>query len=59
MNVQTREQFEQALKDIEQADIIVADTETNGLKHYRDHCIISISVYIPAIDTSYNLPFRH
>lgn len=38
---------------------MAADTETNGLHHYREHRVISISVYLPELEIGYNFPFRH
>ncbi len=64
MNVQNRKQFNQFLKDLKRAKWVVADSETDGLDPYgtRTHLpnkLISLSVYFPEFDTSYNLPFRH
>lgn len=59
MNVQTREDFDRAKAAIKAAKHMVVDTETNGLRYGREHRIISISIYIPEIDTTFNLPFRH
>lgn len=59
INIQNREQFENFLSHMRQATIVAADTETNGLEYYRRHNIISISVYLPEFDISYNLPFFH
>ena len=59
MNIQTRGQFEQALVELGSATIVVADTETNGLHPYRGDQLISISVFLPEYNTSYNFPFRY
>jgi DNA polymerase I-like protein with 3'-5' exonuclease and polymerase domains len=59
INIQDRNTFEQFLGHMQQAKIVAADTETNGLNYYRGNRIISISVYLPEFDVSYNLPFRH
>jgi len=59
MNVQDREQFDDALTWIERAKIVVADVESNGLRHRRNHYPISFSVYLPEFDKSFNFPFRH
>lgn len=59
INVTNRVSFEQAIADISNCDIMACDTETNGLNYYRENYIISISVYIPALEIGYNFPFRH
>lgn len=59
MNVQTRQEFDIALADIASVSIIAFDTETNSLDTYHGKPLISISVYLPEFDTSYNFPFRH
>jgi DNA polymerase I-like protein with 3'-5' exonuclease and polymerase domains len=59
INIQTREQFDEALEYLAKAKFVVADTETNGLGYYRGDYIISISVYLPDFDKAYNFPFKH
>lgn len=59
INIQNREQFELCKDHIAQADLMVVDTETNGLQWYNKHSVISISIYFPQFDTAYNLPFNH
>lgn len=64
MNIQNRRQFDQFLKELKKAKIVVTDTETDGLDPYgtlnsEPNRLVSMSVYFPEFDTSYNLPFRH
>lgn len=59
MNVQTRKEFDAFLKDLRENEVKVFDFETNGLFPYNGNQIISMSIYFPAVDRSYNLPFRH
>lgn len=59
MNVQTWNEFEQALADIKSAPVVAFDTETNGLSVFTNDRMISISVYLPHVDKTYNFPFRH
>lgn len=59
IDVQDRKTFDRALQDISEASIMAADTETNGLEYYTKHYIISVSVYLPEIDTGYNFAFRN
>lgn len=59
INVQDRTQFHNFLTYMRKASLIVGDTETNGLRYYRDNYIISISVFFPEFNICYNLPFRH
>ncbi len=59
INVQNRDEFDQFIAHMQEAKTVVADTETNGLRYYRDNYIISISVYLPELDVAYNLPFKH
>jgi DNA polymerase I-like protein with 3'-5' exonuclease and polymerase domains len=59
MNVKTRAEFDAFLADLAAAKQMVVDTETNGLKHYRENYIISIQCYFPDVDRSYYLAFRH
>ncbi len=59
INIQTRKQFDEMLDFLGTARIVVADTETNGLRHRREHCIISISIHLPEFNKTYNIPFRH
>lgn len=58
-NVRNRDEFNTLLKHIKQADAMVIDTETNGLRWYAEHEIISISIYFPHNDTAWNVAFRH
>jgi DNA polymerase I-like protein with 3'-5' exonuclease and polymerase domains len=64
MNVQTREQFDAFLHDLNTEALVAVDTETNGLKPYgtwdnEPNQMISMSFYFPRVKRSYNLPFRH
>lgn len=59
MNIQTRAQFDEALSAIQSSDTLVVDTETNTLRVIQNPApMVSIQVYIPDTDTSYNFPFR-
>lgn len=59
MLIETTEQFERAIRRMEQTEVIVLDTETNGLYPYMSNRIIGISIYLPEYDESYYFPFRH
>lgn len=59
MNVKTRKEFDAFLHDLATQGVMVVDTETNGLNHYRENYIISIQCYFPDVDRSYYLAFRH
>jgi DNA polymerase I-like protein with 3'-5' exonuclease and polymerase domains len=59
MNVTTRAQFEMMLTHLKAAKIVVFDTETNGLYPYQGNRLISLSLYFPEVDASYNLAFRN
>ena len=59
MNVQTWNEFQQALNDIRNAPVVAFDTETNGLDVFTTDRMISMSVYLPYLDKTYNFPFRH
>lgn len=59
INVLDETTFKKAIADITDSDIMVVDTETNGLKYYRKNYIISISIYLPDKNAGYNFPFRH
>lgn len=59
MNITTRAQFEAFLTDLRSCEVMVVDTETNGLHHYRENFIISLQCYFPDVDRSYMLAFRH
>src|ERR1041385_356506 len=59
MNIQNRAEYDQALADIKASPVVVWDTETNSLDTYHGHPLISISVYLPELDKTYNFPFRY
>ncbi len=60
MNVQSRSEFDQFLAHLRTEEVKVFDTETNTLKMYQQiDPLISLSVYFPRINVSYNLPFRY
>lgn len=60
MNVQTREQFDNFLADLQACEVKVFDTETNTLKvNQAKDALISLALYFPAVDRSYSLPFRY
>lgn len=59
MNIQTEQDFQAFLHDYHNATVMAFDTETNGLRYYRDNFIISMSFYFPEFKRSYNLPFAH
>lgn len=59
INIQTRQEFDEMLADLNSAFIVVADTETNGLRYYRENYVISISLYFPEHNRAYNIPYRH
>lgn len=59
INVQTRDEFDDFLTDLKRAEHMAVDSETNGLRWYSDHEVISFSCYFPEYDTAYNIPFKH
>lgn len=59
MNVTTREQFDLMLSQLRTATQVVFDTETNGLYPYQGNRLISLSLYFPEYEASYNLAFRN
>lgn len=59
INITTRAEFEYLLKLLATAKYITFDTETNGLRYYREHYLISMSFYFPEFDIAFNLPIRH
>lgn len=59
INITSRGEFELLLHFLGIAKTVVADTETNGLKYYRQHYIISMSFYFPEFGIAFNLPIRH
>ena len=59
INVTNREGFDDFLSKLKKHHLFVADTETNGLRYYRGHKMISMAIYFPDVDIVYNLPFRH
>lgn len=59
MLVQTYEELDGLLKELETASIVVLDTETTGLYPYMADRIIGISLFLPEYDYSYYVPFRH
>jgi DNA polymerase I-like protein with 3'-5' exonuclease and polymerase domains len=60
MNITTRDQFEYALQYIKDAEVVVVDTETNTLRvRSADKMpLVSIQVYLPQWEQSYNFSFR-
>ena len=58
IGVKDRAGFDDFLDKLNRNHLFVADTETNGLRYYRGHKMISLAVYFPDIDIVYNLPFR-
>ena len=58
INVSNREGFDDFLSKLKKHSLFVADTETNGLRYYQDHYMVSMAVYFPDVDIVYNLPFR-
>lgn len=55
----TRTDFLELLQMIRTTDIIVADTETNGLHPWGGSRMIGLSLYLPEYDKNIYLPFRH
>lgn len=58
MNVTTRKQFDDFLKDMASTTVRVFDTETNGLSPYNDTQLVSMSVFFPENGRVYNLAFQ-
>lgn len=59
MNVKTRKDFNHLLKLLRSEEIKVVDTETNGLRPYHGNKLISLSIYFPSVDQSFNVAFSH
>jgi DNA polymerase I-like protein with 3'-5' exonuclease and polymerase domains len=59
INIEDREEFELFLSFLRKAKIVVFDTETNGLRYYRGHYIISMSFFFPEFGYAFNIAFRH
>lgn len=59
MNITDRAEFYAAIEYIRKAQTVVFDTETNGLHIHQDSRMISISIYLPETDQSFNFAFRH
>lgn len=59
MLVNTLPLFRAALRAIKDATIVVADTETNGLKPYAGNNLVGVAVYLPETDQSFYFPFFH
>ena len=59
MNIKTADEFNDLLDDFKHSSIVVIDTETNGLSVRDGHRPISISLYFPEYDHSYNLAWAH
>jgi DNA polymerase I-like protein with 3'-5' exonuclease and polymerase domains len=59
MLVQTRKDFDQFMQVFLHSDVIVVDTETNGLHPFLNDRMIGMSLYFPDHNMSFYLPFRH
>lgn len=56
--IQTSEQLEQLVKDLEKEEVVALDTETTGLDVYRD-TLVGISFSLPKADYHVYIPIGH
>lgn len=59
MLITSEQALKPVIKELEQANIIVIDTETQGLEPFLGDRLIGISLYLPETNKVYYISFRH